>query len=211
VATFKADRNKLDELKKQMSDWLADANKFVAKEDRPLELPVQQQAAQQHTPQIEVVLVVQDGNKNGKRVYADLVVNEDELAAESSLVLQKNGSAKVYAALDQLKRDVEKFDAHEVVIECMTLLTFACYKKYNNIVKKILKNCNVDVNWKDKDEDSALHVACMSGNVEAIKLLLLHPDIQVDRINSRGKTPEKIALQEGYVNIAEMLRKFKKE
>ena len=54
----------------------------------------------------------------------------------------------------------------------------------NNIdtVKKLLYS-GLDINIQDNEKDTALHKACKKNKIELIKLLLAHPDIDVNITN----------------------------
>ena len=58
----------------------------------------------------------------------------------------------------------------------------------------------INVNWTDDIQWTALHIASEFGHVEIIKLLLAHPDNNVNLKNKVGQTPLSIGCQWGCVS-----------
>lgn len=92
----------------------------------------------------------------------------------------------------------------------------------NNVeqFKKLLelnKELNIDVNYKYKEENTALIYAVFCGNIEIVKLLLnyrdnknlyiINPNIQ----NNNGETALIITVLKGYIEIAEFMIRSKEE
>jgi ankyrin repeat protein len=62
--------------------------------------------------------------------------------------------------------------------------------KNNNIDKvKELLNSGIDVNIQDKHNWTPLHIACLNHQLANVKLLLSHPDININIKNKDGQTP----------------------
>lgn len=67
---------------------------------------------------------------------------------------------------------------HFKSIEKITCLMLACIKGNTNILN-ILLNKKADVNEQDIRLNTALHYACSNNNVESVKILIIHPDINL--------------------------------
>lgn len=84
----------------------------------------------------------------------------------------------------------------------------------NNDVRRlatILKSSHVNVNQRTSSGLSALHLACMRGYTDCIKLLLNHPDIDVNQTTIIDKlTPLHIAFLQCQQEVAEALLRHKK-
>jgi len=74
--------------------------------------------------------------------------------------------------------------------------------------ERLFKLPEIDVNWKHSGADqTALHVACREDNIEIVKMLLLHPDIDVNITDKRGQTPFLIACYQGRTEVVKELLK----
>ena len=69
-------------------------------------------------------------------------------------------------------------------------------------------NPGLDVNWTNRGDlhRTVLHAASIHGTVEAVKLLLAHPDIKVNE-KDFGSTPLSFGCQEGHEFVVELLLK----
>ncbi|XP_072275488.1 KN motif and ankyrin repeat domain-containing protein 4 [Pyxicephalus adspersus] len=71
---------------------------------------------------------------------------------------------------------------------------------------KVLLECGADVNLQDEDGESALIIACQLGNVEIVKLILSHPDCNVELIDKAGNSALSIVDESTPSEIAELLQ-----
>jgi ankyrin repeat protein len=69
-----------------------------------------------------------------------------------------------------------------------TLLTTSIGFYILNILKFLLSLPNIDVNYQSKDIYSPLVFSVKTNNLEAVKLLIKHPDINVNLVDEEGKT-----------------------
>jgi len=85
----------------------------------------------------------------------------------------------------------------------VTLLMAACYYGEDRIVEEILKQPNVDVNKGDKEDNDVTAIICAfwGNNIECIRLLLEHPDFELDIVDDMGYTPLMYAVQKGRIEI----------
>ena len=67
-----------------------------------------------------------------------------------------------------------------------------------------LKNKYVDVNSKDDDGWTSLHVAAFNGNLDAI-ILLLQSGAQINSLDNDDWTPLHCAARKGYLKVVELL------
>ena len=84
----------------------------------------------------------------------------------------------------------------------------AARKGRSDEVKSLLKhNPDLDVNWEDEEEGlrTALHRASSRGHAEVVKLLLAHPDINVNVLSQYGDTPFLFACENGQVAVVRLL------
>ena len=67
----------------------------------------------------------------------------------------------------------------------------------------------INVNWTDPDytQWTALHVASIRGHAEVVKLLLAHPDVDVNIKDDGGQTPFSLGCLRGEVSVVEVLLK----
>jgi len=56
----------------------------------------------------------------------------------------------------------------------------AVYKERENLVEYLLTCSNVNINYKDRNNYTALYYACRTNNIPILKLLLKHKDINVN-------------------------------
>jgi len=77
-------------------------------------------------------------------------------------------------------------------------------------VKELLRNNpHLDVNWKNKWDDSwtALHIASRGGHDPILAILLAHPNIDVNVKNKSGTTPLMMACGSGSISTVILLLK----
>ena len=85
-------------------------------------------------------------------------------------------------------------------------MCIAAYDGLTSEVSSLLRDHpEIDVNWADDDQYSALHSALLKGHVEVVKLLLAHPDIKVNLKNQSGRTPFLLACSFGKVTVVQLL------
>ena len=77
----------------------------------------------------------------------------------------------------------------------------------NKVIELISKGA--DVNAKDKDERTPLHLAAQYGHTEIVELLLKKESIDVNAKNKYGQTPLHHAAWEDHTAIVELLLKKK--
>ena len=69
----------------------------------------------------------------------------------------------------------------------------------------LLISKNVDINPKDDDGHTPLHLACMRGNYAAVEILIRQERIEVNSLNKRGDTPLHFACLIGNEKIVKLL------
>lgn len=86
-------------------------------------------------------------------------------------------------------------------------LALATHRQYHKIVQ-LLVEAGVDVNHRDPQDETALHVAARFGNVECAEILLNAPGINVEVAEKTfGWTPLFIACVDGHLPIVDLLMK----
>ena len=65
----------------------------------------------------------------------------------------------------------------------------------------------IDVNWTDEDQWTALHVASYNDHAEVVKVLFAHPNITVNVRNEGGQSPLSIGCERGHESIVKVLLK----
>jgi len=72
-------------------------------------------------------------------------------------------------------------------------------------VSSLLKNNpSLDVNWKARNQWTALSIASMCCYVEDVKLLLAHPNVNVNMKGATGKTPFLLCCAHGHVSVVQL-------
>ena len=66
---------------------------------------------------------------------------------------------------------------------------------------------DIDVNFSNQDQWTALYVASGNGHVEVVKLLLAHPNIDVNVKHESGQTPFSLVCQKDKVSVVQVLLK----
>ena len=82
-------------------------------------------------------------------------------------------------------------------------------KQKSEIVKLLLDHPDIEVNKKNDDGNTALHImAAFIRNTVKMKLLLDHPDIEVNKKDSAGNTALHIIIVNGYQESIDLLLKY---
>ena len=68
----------------------------------------------------------------------------------------------------------------------------------------IKKSEDLNVNYMDNDNQTALHHASSRGHIECVEALLQSPDINVNAISNTGVTPLVIAAVKGHHKVVKM-------
>jgi glutaminase len=93
--------------------------------------------------------------------------------------------------------------------EQINVMFFACYENDLVTITKLIKH-GMDVNFRDYDDRTPLHIACSEGNIEAVQLLLQYkadPNIK-DRW---GQSPLDNAIKAGHFDIEKIITKNNRE
>ena len=86
-----------------------------------------------------------------------------------------------------------------------SILSYAVWNSYNEIVKLLFDDSEIDVNDKGKASCAALYIATKKNNIECVKLLLTHPKIDINAQNQFGKTPLYIATKKNNIECVKLL------
>ena len=76
-----------------------------------------------------------------------------------------------------------------------TPLMNACYYGYVSIVKLLLKDPRIDINLRNKYNETAFYIACDNGRLEIVKLMLSKPNLDINQANNNGVTPLMVVCQ----------------
>jgi len=79
------------------------------------------------------------------------------------------------------KNNIEEVQKNELLL--------ACAYGRTDVVEKLLKNENVEINQVDMDGKTSLYWACYKGYKEVVKALLKNKKINVNLADKEGKTP----------------------
>ena len=85
-----------------------------------------------------------------------------------------------------------------------TALMMAVLNRKMNIVEALLEHPRMDVNMKNKQGNTALHLACDSGHIQCVKLLL-QKNIDVNKENKFGDIALPIAVRRDFLDIVKLL------
>jgi glutaminase len=101
---------------------------------------------------------------------------------------------------------VDKLDPKKKKSALHVQFFYSCFENDIMIVRKMIR-AGINVNMKDYDSRTALHIACSEGNYEIVKLLLdnvADPFVQ-DRW---GQSPYQNAVQGGFFEIEALIKKY---
>lgn len=88
----------------------------------------------------------------------------------------------------------------------VTPIWLASYENHPAIVKLLIKNPSVDLDTFDTSQElSPLHVACMKGNLEIVKLLIETERVNVNIENEEKETPLFLAIRNRHIEVVECL------
>ena len=84
----------------------------------------------------------------------------------------------------------------------------AAYSDIVDEVSSLLRDhSEINVNWTDTNQRTALHAASLRGHVEVVKLLLAHPDINVNLKDNYGRPAFFFTCENGHVAVVQLLLK----
>jgi len=95
--------------------------------------------------------------------------------------------------------------------EPLTGLMGAMGDHRNKVVRLLLRCKDIKIDIKDKNDRTALHMACRYNNVEGVRLFLKHPTCNKEIVmmkNTLGKTAEMIADNGGNQECARLVREY---
>lgn len=82
-----------------------------------------------------------------------------------------------------------------------TSLHYACEKSNTEIVKLLLEQPSININIKNFQRKTPLHISCeIQNNFEIIRLLLEHPNINTGMLDQYERTPLHLACSIGYLD-----------
>jgi|GEM_PF-4319136 len=89
-----------------------------------------------------------------------------------------------------------------------TALHLASEKGNHQILAKLIKLKNVNVNHIDENGATVLHLACENHSIRQVKLLLEHPQINVNLQDNNGNTPLHIIAQDTQYAAGKILKEL---
>lgn len=90
-----------------------------------------------------------------------------------------------------------------------TALLYAINNNKADIVKSLLSNHTININYKNKIQVSALSLAVLKNNIEIVKLLCVVDNINIDITNRFSNTPLITAEYKGFTEIYRLLKTIK--
>ena len=110
--------------------------------------------------------------------------------------------------LDAVKDALEKGkDVNETNEDKSTGLMNALRTKQDSVVELLLDQPDIDISCKDDDGQTALHLACINGNVSTLTRLLEMPGLDGLNEKAQGKTPLMEAVCHGARDAVRLLGK----
>jgi len=122
----------------------------------------------------------------------------------------KNGQTPLDIILNRNQRQISQNPNHADIMEMLLangaeILSIHTASKIRNLEKvKAFLEKGIDVNTKDDNGQTALHIAIISDNQEIVKLLI-DEGADVNAKDENGMTPLLLAVSEGHVDLAECL------
>eukprot|EP01084_Bolivina_argentea_P070597 128373_1 len=106
--------------------------------------------------------------------------------------------------MKQNKMDHGILDIDKSDIKGFTALYVASQNNHTFIVKLLLQN-GADTNPTNNRGAAPLWIAALHGHVEVVRVLLSHPDTDIDYQNLSGITPLWTACHGNYIEVVELL------
>jgi hypothetical protein len=126
-----------------------------------------------------------DSLKRNAIIYS-IIFNDNDNTDMLEILINKNANIN----------SVTKIELQPNIYEDHSVLTLACFKNLINIVKILLKNDNLIVNFQTSPNlDTALHIAARFGYDQIAKELLKFNNIYVDILNKDNKKPIDLAIE----------------
>lgn len=97
-------------------------------------------------------------------------------------------------------------NGNQIELAPLTLIN-AASKNRTNLIRSILNNIDIDLEYQNIDGNTALMLAARYGNVEAVELLLMH-GAQADIKNYKNETAYDIAMARGNKETAVRIRPY---
>lgn len=101
-----------------------------------------------------------------------------------------------------------KAEIRKSIAKSGAVLALATKSNYSTIVQ-MLVDAGVDLNWRDKTNETALHVAARFGHAECARIIIKGTELQKGDLeateNTYAWTPLHVAAVDGKLNVAELL------
>ncbi|XP_071109961.1 ankyrin repeat domain-containing protein 50-like [Haliotis cracherodii] len=88
-----------------------------------------------------------------------------------------------------------------------TPLMTAASGGHRDLFEKLVEN-GADMSLKDEDGEDILHIACLGGNVDMVKHILLQTSVDVNSKGQYGRTPIMTAAAKGHRKAFDLLRRI---
>jgi len=77
----------------------------------------------------------------------------------------------------------------------------------HSLVDLLRENSDLDINWTVSNvfASTPLHIACDFGQAESVRVLLLHPNIEVNKEDASGATPFSLACRYGHTAVVRQM------
>ncbi len=116
-----------------------------------------------------------------------------------------NGGVTLQNTYNQINVDILNATTRLSAYVLSHYLYFVCFKGFTAVVRYLLEHSKVDVNKRNRGENTPLHVACIHNRIEVVKILLTHKNLNINLKNISGDTPLALARMSGYTKIAALL------